>query len=195
MRWTLAGAGDIVADMEEGGEFPVRSDDALNGMMVVNAETQVGRRPSSADRQDQHGDTPGMSCPLLDQGLVEFAATIPEEVKIRRGRLKYAMKTAFYVLPADILERKKRGFGTPMGAWLKADLKPLLARMLDESVVKQRGLFEYKQIRPLVADHQANGINGTDQLLSLMNLEIWSRIYPDRRVPEDVALQLHEAVV
>ena len=173
----------------------MRSDDALNGMMVVNAETQLPH--DLLLLTDKISMATSLECrvPLLDQELVEFAATIPEEVKIRRGRLKYATKTAFYVLPADILERKKRGFGTPMGARLKAGLKALLARMLDESVVKQRGLFEYEQIRPLVADHEANGINGTDQLLSLMNLEIWSRIYPDRRVQEDVALQLHAAVV
>jgi asparagine synthase (glutamine-hydrolysing) len=98
------------------------------------------------------------------------------------------------VLPPDILERKKRGFGTPMGAWLKADLKPLLARMLDEPTVVRRALFDYAQVRALVADHEANRIDGTDQLLSLMNLEIWSRIYLDRRAPVDVAAELQGAL-
>ena len=42
----------------------------------------------------------------------------------------------------------------------------------------------------LVADHEANRIDGTDQLLSLMNLEIWSRIYLDRREPANVADEL-----
>ena len=83
------------------------------------------------------------------------------------------------MLPPDILERKKRGFGTPMGAWLKADLKPLLARMLDEPTVARRALFDYAQVRTLVADHEANRIDGTDQLLALMNLEIWARLFLD----------------
>jgi asparagine synthase (glutamine-hydrolysing) len=133
--------------------------------------------------------------PLLDHDLVELAARMPEQVKIRGGRLKHAMKAALAgVLPPDILERKKRGFGTPMGAWLKADLKPLLARMLDEPTVRQRALFDHAQVRALMADHEANRIDGTDQLLSLMNLEIWSRIYLDRRTPEDVAAELQGAL-
>jgi asparagine synthase (glutamine-hydrolysing) len=99
------------------------------------------------------------------------------------------------ILPPDILNRKKRGFGTPMGAWLKGDLKPLLARMLDKATLARRGLFDHTQVRSLVADHEANRIDGTDQLLSLMNLEIWSRIYLDRRTPEDVTAELKEMLV
>jgi len=82
--------------------------------------------------------------PLLDHELVELAARMPETIKVRGGRLKHAMKNALAdVLPAGILDRQKRGFGTPMGAWLKSDLKPLLSRMLDESTVARRALFDY----------------------------------------------------
>src|SRR5690606_5904916 len=57
--------------------------------------------------------------PLLDQQLVELAAAIPAALKIKNGRPKYLMKEALKdVLPQEILHRKKRGFGTPMGAWL-----------------------------------------------------------------------------
>ena len=52
---------------------------------------------------------------------------MPQQVKMRGGRLKHVMKAALAdVLPANILDRRKRGFGTPMGAWLKGDLSPLL---------------------------------------------------------------------
>ena len=125
---------------------------------------------------------------------MELVATIPEEIKIRNGRLKHAMKLALAdVLPADILERKKRGFGTPMGAWLKNSLKPMLHRLLDEATVHERGLFDHEQVSRLIRDHEANRVDGTDQLLALMNLEIWSRIYLDRRAPADVTLELQEA--
>ena len=91
---------------------------------------------------------------------------MPGAVKIRGGRLKHAMKNALAdVLPSDILNRKKRGFGTPMGAWLKTDLKPLPARMLDEPTVTRRGLFNYPQVQSLVRDHETNRIDGTDQLV------------------------------
>jgi asparagine synthase (glutamine-hydrolysing) len=171
-------------------------DDALNRMMVVDAETQLP--DDLLLLTDKMSMATSLECrvPLLDHELVELAARMPEQVKIRGGRLKHAMKTALAdVLPPDILDRKKRGFGTPMGAWLKTDLKPLLAGMLDEATVARRGLFDYAQVRRLAADHEANRIDGTDQLLSLMNLEIWSRIYLDRRTPDDVTAELKEMLM
>jgi asparagine synthase (glutamine-hydrolysing) len=129
--------------------------------------------------------------PLLDHELVELAARMPEEVKIRGGRLKHLMKEAVSgLLPRDILERKKRGFGTPMGAWLKDDLAPLVRNVLSETAVKARGLFHFPVVRDLIASHEANQIDGTDRLLGLMNLEIWSRIYLDGRAPQDVTDEL-----
>jgi asparagine synthase (glutamine-hydrolysing) len=112
-------------------------------------------------------------------------------VKIRGGRLKHAMKEAVAdLLPRDILERKKRGFGTPMGAWLKGELAPLVRRLLSDSVVKGRGLFHFPTVQELIASHEANRIDGTDRLLALLNLEIWSRLYLDGRAPDDVTNEL-----
>ena len=170
--------------------------DALNRMLAVDAETQLP--DDLLLLTDKMSMATSLECrvPLLDHELVELAARMPESVKIRNGRLKHAMKNALAgVLPSDILDRKKRGFGTPMGAWLKADLKPLLTRLLDESTVAHRGLFDFGEVRALMADHESNRIDGTDQLLSLMNLEIWSRIYLDRRTPQDVSSELKEALV
>jgi asparagine synthase (glutamine-hydrolysing) len=134
--------------------------------------------------------------PLLDQELVELTARMPAEVKIRGGRLKHAMKEAVSgLLPRDILERKKRGFGTPMGAWLRGDLAPMVRHLLSEAVVEDRGLFHYPVVRDLIAAHETNRIDGTDKLLSLINLEIWSRIYLDRRTPDDVTVELKEMLM
>ena len=94
------------------------------------------------------------------------------------------------VLPDDILERKKRGFGTPMGAWLKGELAPLLRDLLSEESVEARGLFRYPAIAQLIAAHEANRVDGTDRLLALLNLEIWARIYLDGATPADVADEL-----
>lgn len=165
--------------------------DSLNRMLAVDAETQLP--DDLLLLTDKMSMATSLECrvPLLDHELVELASGIPERIKIRGGHLKHVMKKALAdMLPLDILDRKKRGFGTPMGAWLKHDLKPLLARVLSEGVVKERGLFRYNVVRDLIADHEANRLDGTDQLLSLLNLEIWSRIYLDRRAPEDVAAEL-----
>src|SRR6188508_2531604 len=103
---------------------------------------------------------------------------MPESVKIRGGRLKHAMKAALKdVLPASILERKKRGFGTPMGSWLKTDLAPLLRELLSRTAIERRGLFHFPAVSQLIEAHETNRIDGTDRLLALANLEVWSRIY------------------
>jgi len=168
-----------------------QSDDDLNRMLAVDAETQLP--DDLLLLTDKMSMAVSLECrvPLLDHELVELAARIPEDVKIRGGRLKNVMKHALAdVLPADILERKKRGFGTPMGAWLKGDLAPLVRDVLSEDAVASRGLFRPAAITRLIADHEANRLDGTDRLLALVNLEIWARIYLDRRAPSDVAEEL-----
>lgn len=170
--------------------------DALNRMMAVDAETQLP--DDLLLLTDKMSMATSLECrvPLLDHELVELAARIPESIKIRGGHLKHVMKKAVAnMLPEDILDRKKRGFGTPMGAWLKRDLKPLLTRVLDERTVSQRGLFRFDVVKRLVGDHESNRIDGTDQLLSLLNLEIWSRIYLDKRTPNDVSDELKAMLV
>ncbi len=65
---------------------------------------------------------------------------------------------------------------------------------MSKETVARRGLFRHDVIARLMADHESNRSDGTDSLLSLMNLEIWSRIYLDRREPDDVAAELKSYV-
>ncbi len=167
------------------------SADDLNRMLSVDADTQLP--DDLLLLTDKMSMAVSLECrvPLLDHELVELAARVPAGVKIRGGRLKHLMKASLKgLLPEGILTRKKRGFGTPMGAWLKGDLAPLVRYLLSEDAVKVRGLFRYPEIGRLIAAHEANRLDGTDQLLALLNLEIWARIYLDQRAPADVADEL-----
>jgi asparagine synthase (glutamine-hydrolysing) len=167
------------------------SDDPLNRMLVVDAETQLP--DDLLLLTDKMSMAVSLECrvPLLDHELVELAAAMPQEIKIRGGRLKHALKAALEgLLPPDILGRSKRGFGTPFGAWLKGDLAPVVRQVFSPSSVAARGLLRHEAVAQLVADHQANRIDGTDRLLALLNLEIWARIFLDRRSPADVAAEL-----
>jgi asparagine synthase (glutamine-hydrolysing) len=98
------------------------------------------------------------------------------------------------LLPPDILDRKKRGFGTPMGAWLRTELAPLRDCLLGPESLRRRGLFEPDCVRELIADHSRNRIDGTDRILALLNLEVWARLYLDERSPADVADELKAAL-
>lgn len=165
--------------------------DELNRMFAVDAQTQLP--DDLLLLTDKMSMAVSLECrvPLLDHQLVEMAAAMPAAIKVKGGRLKHLMKEALSdLLPADILDRQKRGFGTPMGAWLKTDLAPVLDRLLSPEVVAARGLFREGVVTQLVRDHRANRFDGTDILLALMNLEIWSRVYLDRRNAADVAEEL-----
>src|SRR5690606_30743097 len=79
--------------------------------------------------------------PLLDHELVELAAQIPGQLKIAGGDLKHLMKKALAdVLPQEILGRSKRGFGAPMGAWMKRELSVLIDSLLSSESLAARGL-------------------------------------------------------
>ena len=165
--------------------------DAVNRMFAVDAETQLP--DDLLMLTDKMSMATSLECrvPLLDHELVELAASIPQALKMRGGRLKHIMKEAVSgLLPRDILERKKRGFGTPMGAWLRDELVPLVRELLGETALKRRGLFRSAAVQALVAAHQANRVDGTDRLLTLINFEVWARIYLDRRTPDDVGAEL-----
>jgi asparagine synthase (glutamine-hydrolysing) len=167
------------------------ADDPLHRMMTVDMETQLP--DDLLMLTDRMSMAASIECrvPLLDHELVEFAAQMPETTKVDHGRLKYAMKRSLKgILPDDILHRKKRGFGAPMGSWIKRELAPVVRHLLSAPAIEARGLFRHEAVADLIAAHAANRIDGTDRLLALLNLEVWSRVFLDRRRPEDVAAEL-----
>jgi asparagine synthase (glutamine-hydrolysing) len=73
-------------------------------------------------------------------------------------------------------------------------LLELLNSALSQRAVEARGLLHYGPVKQLIDDHRANRLDGTDRLLALLNLEVWCRVYLDKRSSEDVADELKEAV-
>jgi asparagine synthase (glutamine-hydrolysing) len=133
--------------------------------------------------------------PLLDTQLVELAARMPARLKINGRELKHVMKRALAdILPAEILYRRKRGFGAPIGAWLKRELRPLLRGVLAREAVERRGLFDWRAIEETIRLHESNRADHTDHLLALINLELWCRMYIDGERHEDVAESLRESI-
>ena len=168
-----------------------RQDDPCNRMLAVDMASQLP--DDLLMLTDKMSMAVSLECrvPLLDHELLEMAATMPEAVKIKGGVLKAAMKRALGArLPADILHRRKRGFGTPMGSWLKGELSALLGSLLALEAIHARGLFDAEVVARLVADHLANRQDYTDALLALINFEVWARVFLDGRRHEDVSDEL-----
>jgi asparagine synthase (glutamine-hydrolysing) len=118
--------------------------------------------------------------PFVDHELVELAAKMPDSLKVRGFTMKYLLKKVVAPwLPREILHRKKRGFGAPVGSWMRNQLKSLVESLLSEDQINKRGLFNWTVIREIVAKHNAQQGDYSDQLLALISLELWCRIYLD----------------
>lgn len=167
------------------------SGDPLNRLMRVDLMTQMPN--DLLMLTDKMTMMASLECrvPLLNHELVELAARIPASLRIADGNLKSLMKEALEgVLPGEILNRKKRGFGVPIGAWLKRDLRPMMRRLLSRRSVEARGLFRWRAIEETIELHLANREDHTDHILALLNLEIWAQLYLDKRTPDDLAGEL-----
>jgi len=118
--------------------------------------------------------------PFMDAELVELTSRMPSDLKINGFSMKYLFKKAVEPwLPPAILQRKKRGFGAPVGSWLRKDLDFLVQETLSDSQVRQRGLFDPGVVRETIDAHRSQRSDHTDHLLALINLELWSRIFLD----------------
>jgi len=118
--------------------------------------------------------------PYCDHRLIEFAAAMPGELKVRGLTLKSLFRTAIKdMLPAEIVNRTKQGFMVPIGPWLKKELKPLVGELLSESAIQKRGYFNAAAVHRLLAEHESGRRNLSDQIFALAVLELWHRIYLD----------------
>src|SRR5262249_45969798 len=100
--------------------------DALAGMIA--ADVAVGLPGDFLGKVDRGGMAHGLEVrpPLLDHELLELAARIPSDLKVRRGETKWILKQACRdQLPEDILRRPKHGFDIPIDAWLRGPLRPM----------------------------------------------------------------------
>src|SRR5437870_5727577 len=91
-----------------------------------------------------YGCSPGLwevRPPFLDHRIVEFAATLPENFKIRGSSLKFILGDLMRdKLPPAVLARSKEGFDIPAHHWLRTSLKPVLTETLNEQAVRQSGV-------------------------------------------------------
>ncbi|HTM11112.1 MAG TPA: asparagine synthase (glutamine-hydrolyzing) [Verrucomicrobiae bacterium] len=118
--------------------------------------------------------------PLLDHKLVEFAATIPPELKLRQGDTKYIFKRALRgILPDTIINRPKQGFAVPLEDWFRGNLASFVRDLLLSSRSSQRGIFEPSYIEKLLRIHE-QGRRRDIELWTLISFELWCRTFLDR---------------
>lgn len=111
--------------------------------------------------------------PFLDHRLVEFAATLPARFKYRNSRGKWLLQRAFGdLLPREVWQRPKMGFGVPLDHWFRNELKPLLRETLLEGQGVQRW-FRREAVEELINAHNESRFDHSARLWSLLMLELW----------------------
>ncbi|MCS7316116.1 MAG: asparagine synthase (glutamine-hydrolyzing) [Bryobacterales bacterium] len=130
---------------------------------------------------------------FLDHRIVEFAASLPEDFKIRRGRLKYVLRELMKDrLPPVVIHRAKEGLDIPAHQWLRTVLRPLLLDTLTPAAVRDTGLFVPAAVEAMVRRHLERRANLGFQLWGLLILFLWARKFriqtPGRSVREPVPL-------
>jgi asparagine synthase (glutamine-hydrolysing) len=120
--------------------------------------------------------------PLLDHPLMEFAASLPSRLKMNGGIKKYILKEAVKpLLPREIIERPKMGFGVPLEHWFRDELKELAHDVLLSDSLRQRGYFHEPVIRRLLDEHTRGVRSWHYQLWNLLMFESWHRVFVDAR--------------
>jgi asparagine synthase (glutamine-hydrolysing) len=116
--------------------------------------------------------------PLIDYKVVEYAASIPAEMKLRGRNLKFILKkVAARYLPRELIDRPKQGFGFPIGIWLRTDLHNFLEKLFRQSRFIELGLFSPAYVKTIYEEHMSGRVDHNFRLWILLNLEIWYHMY------------------
>ncbi|HSS20804.1 MAG TPA: asparagine synthase (glutamine-hydrolyzing) [Pyrinomonadaceae bacterium] len=118
--------------------------------------------------------------PFLDHHVIEFAASLPEKYKLRGLTTKYLLKRILKkLLPAENLDRRKMGFGVPIGHWFRGQLQPFLRETILAEKALRRGLFKPEVVSRLVELHTRGERDYSHQLWTLLMLELWFQRFID----------------
>ncbi len=112
--------------------------------------------------------------PFLDYTVVEFVAQLPMIYKLRRLTTKYLLKKAVTgLIPKDIIHRKKKGFGAPIGMWIHQELRELFETYLAQDRIKKGGLFRPEYVSGLLREHLDRRRDNRKLLWTLLVFELW----------------------
>jgi asparagine synthase (glutamine-hydrolysing) len=114
--------------------------------------------------------------PFLDRALMDYVAALPDHFKLRGRTTKWLLRRAFRdVLPREIVTRGKMGFGVPLAAWFRGELREPLRSLLLEPTARLGEYVETAHVRRLVDDHLSGRADVEHVLWLLLTFEVWLR--------------------
>jgi asparagine synthase (glutamine-hydrolysing) len=117
--------------------------------------------------------------PLLDVNVVEWGVSLPRKYKIKGFETKHILKdVARSLVPGELIDRPKMGFGIPRAEWLRTGMKEMVVDTLTDSTATQRGWFQSLEVKKLIDSHMA-GEDKDHLLWPMLMLELWARTWLD----------------
>ena len=117
--------------------------------------------------------------PMLDINVVEWGLSLPRKYKIKGFETKHILKdVARTLVPSDLIDRPKMGFGIPRAEWLRTGLKEIAFDTLTDTTAQQRGWFKANEVKKLIDLHIA-GEDKDSQIWPMLMLELWARTWLD----------------
>jgi asparagine synthase (glutamine-hydrolysing) len=159
----------------------------LNKMLYVDTNTWLpDELLIKADKMTM-ANSVELRVPLLDHKVLEFAARLPRNQKVRGWTMKYLAKKALKGhVPEEILNRRKAGFPIPYQVWLRSSLRDWVGEILLDRKTLSRGYFNKSAIEKLI-DLNAKGADYCRELFSLVVLELWHRTFADQNLSTGLA--------
>jgi asparagine synthase (glutamine-hydrolysing) len=117
--------------------------------------------------------------PLLDVNVVEWGVSLPRKYKIKGLETKHMLKdVARSLVPAELIDRPKMGFGIPRAEWLRTGMREMVVDTLTDTTATQRGWFNSTEVKKIIDIHMA-GEDKDNLLWPMLMLELWARTWLD----------------
>jgi asparagine synthase (glutamine-hydrolysing) len=200
-----AGYARLMTNFDAKGKRGLYSDDFARGVSLSAAENLIATLYRRSDAQDLVDATLNVDLnlylpddllvkvdiasmavglearsPMVDHEFIEFVARLPSRFKISGLTLKAIFKKALKdLLPAEILGRRKMGFGVPLEHWFRGQLRDFLRDILLSRRAVERGYFKPAAVAALIDAHLGGSVDHQYQLWNLLMLELWHRVCVD----------------
>jgi asparagine synthase (glutamine-hydrolysing) len=126
--------------------------------------------------------------PYLDHRVVEFACSLPLDLKVRNGRGKWILRQLLYrLIPPELIERPKTGFSIPLGPWLAGPLRDWVESLIDERKLREEGFFRSGPLRDVWSEHLSGRIDEQARLWPVLMFQSWLSVQGKRPL-------LHETI-
>jgi asparagine synthase (glutamine-hydrolysing) len=153
-------------------------DDSLSKILFIDTRMKLSDDLLMFGDKMTMANSLEMRVPYLDKELVNFLETLPSNFKLRGNKHKYIHKKAAQAwLPPEIIERKKRGFETPMDEWLQGSFAEDAKKIFNDSNSAGRKFFNPDYLNKMIDLHRSGKENYLRHIFALLSFEMWYRTF------------------